>query len=433
MDLTVLNDDCLYHILSKLSVRELIKAELVCKKFYEIIQKVYRGRHLLDFDEEYKTHPQHKLLKAEMMVIISKVGKHIDTLVASKNCLQIDCYKNINELLSPKFYGATRNLKELSIVGFNMNDSALDRNFFVRIFSKLKTVKLEDCIFLYDSVLSKCIQEATDLENIDVCSNDLNGESLQFLRDIKKLNYTYNSVLMNEFIVKFCENNKATLKSLHINTTDGENTLIWLKEIVKNLRSLEDLTLFVYISYGESEETIKEIEDSLTTLGDLPYLTSFSIYLDDDAVNINISVLLMKLLHRNMLESLDIYYENEDEETTWKKEAAEIVTKFNNLRVLKYSLEDFTDDHLQKISSKDSLVIADFIKLNISMKTTTDFINQCPNLQEISVPNVSLDDLQERPKSLEIFVAASKGPNINDGKRILLNQKNIFLNYNDFY
>ncbi|GAB0099376.1 hypothetical protein DMENIID0001_152320 [Sergentomyia squamirostris] len=416
MDLTKLNDDCLYLILSKLSVRELINAELVCKRFHSIIQKVYCGRRILDFNEECAALPEYHLSKAEMMLINSKVGKHIDTLIVSECLFEKKFLKNINDLLSAKVNDATRVLKNLSVEGFNINKSALDTNFFVRIFSKLKTVRLVDCYWLNDSLLSKCLQDATELEILNLSGSCDVGACVQFIRNIKELNLTFVGFSQNDDILKLCENNKATLTSLKI-CMSRRNEPIWFNEIVRNLRSLKELSLFpdTLDEDLESEETVKEVADRYATLGDLPYLTTLKIVLDDDSLIMN--QMLEKLVQRNILESLKLRVYKESNHENWKKEAAENVTKFRNLRTLKYSWKDMTDSHLKKFSSKASLVIADFGCAGISSKGALDFINQCPNLQKISVPCLLFEDLQnlqQRSECLDIFVDKLKYPNIAD-------------------
>ncbi|XP_055686693.1 uncharacterized protein LOC129792005 [Lutzomyia longipalpis] len=100
--LKMLDDDCLFHILSYLNLQELIRVEEVCERFEAVAQQVYKTYTTLDFSDHLlrnKFAMQKQIPIAEATAIASRVGPSIHTLTAKASTFRM------NDHQIPNFVG----------------------------------------------------------------------------------------------------------------------------------------------------------------------------------------------------------------------------------------------------------------------------------------------------------------------------------------
>ncbi|XP_055688379.1 F-box/LRR-repeat protein fbxl-1-like isoform X2 [Lutzomyia longipalpis] len=391
--LKLLNDDCLFHIMSYLNLHELIVAERVCERFAAVVKRVYKSYRVLDFQLFYGFWNRH-LSNPETKEIALRVGKHVHTLRAASYAFGIGP-REIPSFVSTHLKG----LKNIQLERFQIANEGAVRQL-ADVFKGVTVAKLDSC-----DAIDEIVMQLLKLEQLEVLelpnNRNLYGRFLQRLTNIKELSLEACSGISRQNFREFCEQH-PNLRSLNIISCYWIDRL-GLQSICANLKNLEKISISVdYVDV--------EAEDYLV-LGNLPKLKHLEISsFSDNLIGVrNMNVLLMKLSTYNRLEYLDLTEKNLTVDT---EKALRNFTKLKELNLsLIFNCKDSTldslscDKTLQYLQIPYSDITQQGLEKLIARCSALRFIGLygCDNIDDAFIESI-LEHLKGRSHMLELGV-----------------------------
>ncbi|XP_034256181.1 uncharacterized protein LOC117654106 [Thrips palmi] len=232
---STLNDDCLLHIFSFLSLTDRVRVERVCKRWQFVARSMWRRMHSLDM-QQLALPPHHLHSMGVLKSILMRCGD-------SLSFLSLAIYAHSRHRRSkflPIVGTLCPNLHELDATGVRLNKYGLQR--LGSGCSKLRKLNLNFCSGVDERFLENLLRILPDLESLSLAQwGDLTGQALNKLPP-----YT-----MRELNLNNCSNLRP-------------NELL---SAVKRLPYLESLTLTSCISL--SNQHVKAIFESVPQLRSL--------------------------------------------------------------------------------------------------------------------------------------------------------------------
>ncbi|XP_055681072.1 uncharacterized protein LOC129788765 [Lutzomyia longipalpis] len=420
----MLNDDCLLHLFSFFTLKELLVIDRVCERFNNVAQRIYRTYQVMDFDQIFRK-DSIRLTKEDVVEISRRIGPHIHTFRASRVCFA----KSILDVCEFPFeaieFCSDKKLQNIYFCGFIfISISKEQMKILSRAFSSLKTAHLQNCTVTDN--FESCFVDSSQLEVLNLIeSNPFTGQHLAKLTTITELNLCYSEPINPQFFIKFCQRNPQVRKL----TIRGCNTLNenCLRAIVSNFRKLEELSICNSLSVCLLDYAI---------LADIVSLKVLQINYELFENSFTVQMLVMKIAQHETLEHLELLRCNSDEAVL-----NDLVGNFKKLKVLKLCHSwHCRDSTLASISCTDTLEELHITHCrSITPSALKVLITKCKSLRLIDLSHcyrfdfnflVSIEPhLWNRQQVLELVVNCTnisidlKDSSKNDLKEFLVNNE----------
>lgn len=333
--LSILDDDCLLHVMSFLEPNDVFVLKRVCSKFNGLADYYFRTIKALELTTAvgYK-----RMTLLEAKLICEKIGKNVTKL-------SVDNEKfNSPRILSfvPKFFPR---LKHLKLVGFKL-DSKEFWNQMKQVLKTLETLDLSDNSLIHESFVSSFAKVTTpNLRSLIVSNTNVTGDFLKNVHFLTFLDISGCRNINGRDLIPYVKANKNLL-SLNIGRCPNVYGRA-LNEILINSQQLTSITLN---NYYVDEETSRFIIPNINSMVNLKELV---------IQNLNYppcDQLLRTINLKNRIEMLDISYGNLTLTTIYA------ISTMKNLRKLvmnfKSNVSDDLIDYLVDIHGLEEIHIA---------------------------------------------------------------------------
>lgn len=286
--LTMLNDDCLLHVMKFLDIHTLLTAQKVCCKFNELSAIHFKTVNNLDFSSKKS---KKKLTLHEAKLVMEALGPNIT--IATFNSENFYNQRILSFI--PKYL---RNLKHLHLTGFKLN-SLTFWDQMRNILSSLITLDLSDNSEIEENFLKNAAKASSSLKYLNVSNCNIPGSFLDLIPNIEGLNVSGCRFIHGKQLMKFVETNKK-LKSLYISKCPN----IYGKDVNDMLMKIPQVRALSLNNYYIDDETSRFVIPSINPLVNLRELT---------IQNINFppcDQLLRTIFLQNKIEVLNVSYGN---------------------------------------------------------------------------------------------------------------------------
>lgn len=288
--LSILNDDCLLHVMSFLEPNDVFMLKKVCSKFDDLADFYFHTIKALSLTtlNGYK-----RMTLLEAKLICDKVGKNVTRLT-------IDSEKfNNQRILSfiPKYFS---NLKHLKLFGFRLDS----KEFWCqmkRILLNLESLDLSDNSLIHESFMN-CFKKTKiiNLKSLDVSNSNVTGD---FLENVKFLNYLNISGCRNingRHLIIYAKNNK-NIVSLNI----GRCPNIYGRALNEILINAQQLKFIALNNYYVDEDTSRFVIPNINSMVNLKEMTIHNLnYPPCDqllrTINLNNSIEILNISYGNL-------------------------------------------------------------------------------------------------------------------------------------
>lgn len=255
--LTLLNDDCLLHVLTFLDILDVIVLRKVCNKFSELGQVHFKSIKRLNFGS---IKSKKKLTLHESRLVLETVGRNITT--ASINSEKFYNQRVLSFL--PKYL---TNLKHLKMTGFKLESKSF-WDQMASILKNLKSLDLSDNSEINENFLKSFKKTPSSLKHLNVANCNINGKFLKFIASIESLNLSGCRYVNGKQMIEFVEKGQK-LKSLNISKCPN----FFGKDVNELLKKLPQLKVLSLNNYYIDEETSRFVIPSINPLMNLKELT----------------------------------------------------------------------------------------------------------------------------------------------------------------
>ncbi|GAB0089891.1 hypothetical protein DMENIID0001_045140 [Sergentomyia squamirostris] len=368
MNILEVNDDCLLHVMSFCTIRDLLTLEQVCGRFGNLVFTSYKRYHILD-----SIHLENNFTIVEngrrwamsytsMCNILLRVGPYVKILI-----------------LTIKYCPA---VEHLIVSGEYYHFGQLGQYIYDRIFPSVKTLKIVKFRNLREN-LKPILREVNRLEKLSLinCWN-LSVDVLLPFKNIREIEFqTLNHMehVHMEHFLAFCQNNPDVKK---INIVGWPLDLVYriVDMMPSQLKSLKTL------AFGESHFPIGaplplRLKDLLQNVT----------YASMDTFYGFVGTFLETLLEYDRLEYLKLILKHSED-------VPHDVMKFTKLKYLEFASDseytkfNVTDKVLDRMSCKktiQSIYIPSSSVTNIGLH---QFITECPTLSYVNIDRCSVTD-----------------------------------------
>ncbi|CAG9806596.1 unnamed protein product [Chironomus riparius] len=287
--LSILDDDCLLHVMSFLEPNDVFMLKKVCSKFHDLADYYFRTIKTLSLTT-VTGFKRMTLLEAKL--ICEKVGKNVTRLT-------IDSEKfNNQRILSliPKYF---LNVKHLKLVGFRLDS----KEFWCqmkKILLSLETLDLSDNSLIHESFMN-CFKKSKiiNLKSLNVSNSNVIGDFLENVLFLNKLDISGCRNINGRHLIPYTKGNKNLL-SLNI----GRCPNIYGRALNEMLINAQQLTSITLNNYYVDEDTSRFVIPNINSMINLKELSIHNLnYPPCDQ-------LLRTINLNNSIEILDISYGN---------------------------------------------------------------------------------------------------------------------------
>lgn len=264
---TTLNDDCLLHVFSFLSLTDRVRIERVCKRWQYVARSMWRRMHSLDM-QQLALPPHHLHSMGVLKSILMRCGDSLSVLslaIYAHSRHRRSKFLPIVGMLCP-------NLEELDATGVRLNKFGLQR--LGTGCTKLRKLNLNYCSGVDERFLENLLRILPELESLSLAQwGDLTGQALNKLppETMKELNLNSCSNLRPNELLSAVKR-LPLLESLSLTSciSLSNQHVKSLFESVPQLRSLNMAQYFPRLKYS-----------SLESIGMLTSLRSLNLELND--------------------------------------------------------------------------------------------------------------------------------------------------------
>uniref|UniRef100_A0A0K0F3Y4 F-box domain-containing protein n=1 Tax=Strongyloides venezuelensis TaxID=75913 RepID=A0A0K0F3Y4_STRVS len=356
--MSLLNDDCWLIIFSNLSIKERVKCERVCKRFYHVLRNYNRGyikEKKIDFFSILITNFE-KLYNKEKLNylpcisgIMQRCGRNLEHISFGKKWLSLK-QDVIDEMES-----YTEKLRYINLSGVMLIGSIC--KFLSKNAKTLEILNLDECHFYDEECIKDDINNIfgkfTNLKKLHLQKNCMSLSKLyQVNRDLKVLDLTY-PIYFNIYEFNTFLKNHLSLEELYLNGIQTLNS-----ESIQLISSLKNLLVLEIGNLATTQLPISLLSNvkTLTTLS-INYVTSF-----DDMI---LEILLHAL---NNLQSLSLTH-------------CINISNFSSLKLAK-KLCNLTITHSNTLCDLDM----EYLSQNKTLSSVK--IQRCPFLTNVSINNL---------------------------------------------